>query len=57
MFNVSTFSDGTAIVYIDGKRYKYSGLDPARMTYLKNKYIRQPGKLFNIIKKEGVIES
>jgi len=43
MFNVSTFSDGTAIVYIDGKKYKYSGLDPARMTYLKNKYKKTAG--------------
>ena len=55
MFNISTFNDGTIIVFINGKRYKYHVPDMGRVEYLKNKLKKKPGKLFNEIKQMGVL--
>lgn len=50
---ISTFNNGSVVVYIDNKRYKYQVHDVARLEFLKNKLKKNPGKLFNEIKKMG----
>ena len=49
-FNISIRSDGVITVYIDNKCYVYYCDNIARAEYLKNKFSKKPGKLFNEIK-------
>jgi hypothetical protein len=55
-FSFSFSDDGTIVVYIDRKRYKYYCDNMARVDVLRRTHHKRPGRLFNEIKQISKLE-